>query len=267
MKVDLHSHSVYSDGLFTIEELVNRAKERNVDIIALTDHDTVLGDYDVDKYNVDRLTIIKGVELSCDYKGETVHIVGLFKNNIIPDYMKHLSIELENKRRNRAIDMVNGIGEKYNVKVDTDQLVRENKIITRKNIFEHIKKNNINLSRDEIKIMAGKDSLAYIPSFKFSVKEGIDILRNNNAICIFAHPCLIKDKNLLKEILEYPFDGIEAKYANIKNDYEYFKKIAEEKGFFISAGSDFHGDNTHGNIGDVYLDEKEFEPIKRLLGL
>ena len=71
----------------------------------------------------------------------------------------------------------------------------------------------------------------------------------------------------MKEILEYPFDGIEAKYANIENDYEHFKKIAEKRGFFISAGSDFHGDTTHGNIGDVYLDEKEFEPIKRLLGL
>ena len=57
------------------------------------------------------------------------------------------------------------------------------------------------------------------------------------------------------------------KRNNVKNDYDYFKNIADKRGFFVSAGSDYHGDKTHGEIGDVYLDGKEFEPIKRLLGL
>ena len=267
MKVDLHSHSIFSDGKKTIEELVNFAKERNVDIFALTDHDTVLGDLEVDEYNKDKLTIIKGVELSCEYKGEIVHIVGLFKNNIVPEYMKELSIKLEDQRRDRAIKMLNGIKEKYNAKIDIDSFIRENRIVTRKNIFNHIEKNNKNFTHDEIKIMAGRKSLAYIPSFKFDVMEAINLLHNNNAISIFAHPCLIENKDVLAELLTFPFDGIEAKYANPANDYEYFKKVAEERGLLISAGSDYHGDKTHGKIGDVYLDGKEFEPIKRLLGL
>ena len=98
MKADLHSHSVYSDGKYTVEELIKHAKENGIDVIALTDHDTVLGDDELEKYGaMYNVKVIKGIELSCRYQGEMIHIVGLFKGNNVPKYMYDLSIKLEEK--------------------------------------------------------------------------------------------------------------------------------------------------------------------------
>lgn len=267
MKADLHCHSVFSDGRYDLEELVKHSKERGIDVLALTDHDTVLGDELIIKYGeLYNVKIIKGIELSCKYNNETIHIVGLFRNNNVPKEMFDLSNELEEKRRLRAINMARGIRDIYKINIDLDKLIRDNKIITRKNILDHILSNN-DISLEEAKFYISKECKAYISSFKYDVKDGIELLHNNNCICILAHPCLIKNKDILNEVVKLPFDGIEARYANSKNNYELFKDIANEYGLFISAGSDFHGDKSHGDIGDCYLDGKEVDLVLKVLGL
>ena len=265
MKADLHSHSVYSDGYSTVLELVNHAKDRGIDILALTDHDSVLGCKELLKYDGDGIKLIAGIELSCSHFGETVHIVGLFKNNIIPDNMVEFSTKLLEDRKNRGVLMAQRINEIYNTNIDVDLLVKENKTITRKNIYNYLVKYS-NLDIKDIDFMVSKKSKAYVKMKRLTVKEGIDLLHENNAIAILAHPCLI-DSEKLSEILEFNFDGIEAKYANKKNDYNYFKNIADCRGFFISAGSDYHGDKTHGDLGDVYLEESEVKLILDKLGM
>ena len=267
MRADLHSHSIYSDGKYTLRNLVKHAKERNIDVLALTDHDTVLGDEEIIKYGEEfNVKIIKGIELTCKHKNRTVHIVGLFKNNIVPKKIYEYSVNKDLTRRNRAINMSNKLIENYNLKIDIDELLNNNRIITRKNILDHIMAKN-NLSYDEAKFYVSHDSLAYIPSEKLEAIDGIKLLHENNAIAILAHPCLISDHNVMLEVVDMPFDGIEAKYANIKNDYEYYKNMAIKNNFFISAGSDFHGDKSHGDIGDVYLEGEEVTQVLNKLGL
>ncbi|MBR6071497.1 MAG: PHP domain-containing protein [Acholeplasmatales bacterium] len=267
MRADLHCHSIYSDGKLGLEELVKHSRDRGIDVLALTDHDTVLGDDLIIEYgNKYGVKVIKGIELSCRFNGETIHIVGLFKNNIVPKEMVDLSNELEEKRKKRAIDMALGIRDIYNICIDIDKLISDNKIITRKNILDHILSNN-DISLEEAKFYISKECKAYISSFKFDVKDGIDLLHKNNCICILAHPCLIKSKDVLDEVVKMPFDGIEARYANSKNNYELFLSIAKKYGLFISAGSDFHGDKSHGDIGDCYLDDKEVDLVLKVLNL
>ena len=265
MKADLHSHSVYSDGYSTVLELVNHAKEKGLDILALTDHDSVLGCKELLKLDGNGIKLIAGIELSCSHFGETVHIVGLFKNNIIPDRMYEFSTNLLEQRKNRGIQMAKNINEIYNTNIDVDLLVKENKTITRKNIYNYLV-NHSDLDEKDIDFMVSRKSKAYVHMKRLTVQEGIDLLHENNAIAILAHPCLI-DPDKLPEILEFNFDGIEAKYANIVNDYNYFKGVADRRGFFVSAGSDYHGDTSHGDLGDVYLEESEVKLVLDKLGM
>lgn len=267
MKADLHSHSRYSDGKYEIYDLLKYAKERGIDWIALTDHDTVFGNDELTKYSelID-VKVVKGIELSCEYKGTSIHVVGLFRNNYVPDFMYDLSKKLGDKRQARAIIMAERIKEIYDVNIYTDLLVKENKTITRKNILDHILKYN-DIDINIAKAFISKKSLAYIPSEKYDVIDGLNLLHNNNALCILAHPCLIEDTKLIEELVKLPFDGIEVKYANEKNDYEYFKKLALNNKLFMSAGSDFHGDSSHGDIGDVYLEDEEVFQVLDMLGL
>ena len=274
MKIDLHNHTIYSDGLLTPEELVNNAVKNNVNVFALTDHDAVDGceeTYLIAKKN--GIKMIKGMEMSTYYKGESVHIVCLFKNNIIPHEIIDYSLKLKEKRRKRCIDMMNKIHDIYGLKIDLDSLLKNSNIITRANMLRNIAKEN-NLSQEEASKYISKDSKAYIPSTKLSVKDGLEIARKANCLCIFAHPCLIKNQDYVKEILDFGFDGIEVKYPLPENDEMKYRKLAKEYGLFVSAGSDCHGDSTHidksrahGVIGTRYLDEEEFSVIKKLLNM
>lgn len=262
MRYDLHNHTIYSDGLDTLESISERAKKNNVDVFAVTDHDSVLALLEDTPDN-----IIKGIELST-YLNESIHLVGLFKNNQIPKKIIDFSYDFLNKRKERAIKMVNSLASIYNLKVDLDALIKNvnYKAVTRGDMARMLRKLNHNLKDEEIKFYLSKDSKAYIPTTKISVKEGIEFLKENNCVVILAHPMLYKKENL-EQILGLPFDGIEAIYPNSKiEDYLYFKEQAKKYNYFISAGSDCHGDNSHADIGTCYLDEEGFKPIKELIG-
>ena len=84
MKIDLHNHSKYSDGVLSVKELLNLAKEKKIDIMGLTDHDSVFGVDEAYTYGKEvGVKVLKGMELSTFHKGQTVHIVCYFKNNVI----------------------------------------------------------------------------------------------------------------------------------------------------------------------------------------
>ena len=268
MRIDLHNHTIHSDGILTALELVKRAALNHVDIFALTDHDSVFGDdeaYEIGKeYGV---RVIKGLELSTYYKGESVHVVCLFKDNVIPQAMWDFSRDLKEKRRKRAIDMMNKIHDIYGLKIDLDELLK-GEVITRANMLNNIAKCN-DMPREEAAKYIRNDSKAYIPSTKMSTEDGVKLAKEAGCVVIFAHPCLLKNQDYVEEILEYGFDGIEVRYPSEKNDEEKFLKIAKKWNLLISAGSDCHRgaepDGDHGDIGTCTLNEEEFAPIAKLL--
>ncbi len=265
MRIDLHNHTYYSDGVYSPEELVLRAKQNNVDIFALTDHDTTLGvDECVKMGEKHGLRIIKGCEVSASYEDESVHIVCLFKNNIVGQEIIDYAKEFKNKRKQRAIDMMHNMEKYYNLRINLDEFLDTNGVLTRGNMIRHIMKYN-NLSMDEARKYILPDSKAYIPSTKISVDDAISLIKRSNGIAIFAHPCLIKNQDNVYEILKSDFDGIEVRYANPKNDEEKFRSLALKHNLLMSAGSDCHGDKSHADIGSACLNEEEFLPIAQKL--
>ena len=271
MKIDLHNHTFYSDGKYSPEELVLRAKRNGVSVFALTDHDSVFGCDEIESIAKKHgIKVIKGMELSTYHKGESIHIVSLFKNNIVPKSLLDFSYNHLEKRRQRAIKMMENIKEIYGLKMDIDELVKTSKIITRANMLRHIMKHN-NLTREEAIPYISSKSKAFIPSTKMSVEEGLKLLREADTVVILAHPCLYTE-SYLDEILPLGFDGMEVKYPSPKNDEAKMRKYQEKYHILASAGSDCHGEGDgivgdHGDIGTSTLTEEEFLPIKKLLNL
>ncbi|MDE7106223.1 MAG: PHP domain-containing protein [Anaeroplasmataceae bacterium] len=143
MKIDLHNHSTYSDGLFTPKQLVDIAKKEGVDCFALTDHDSVFDCDEIQKYAKEAgLFVLSGMELSTEYKGYSVHIVCLFKNNSVPKEVMDFSCKKKEERKIRAIQMMERIRDIYYVKVDIEALLKENEVITRANMGYNIAKCN-----------------------------------------------------------------------------------------------------------------------------
>lgn len=258
IKCDLHTHSICSDGRFTPKEVIKLAKDRNLDFIALTDHDTVSG-LDEATIVAKKLNInfIPGIELSTEYNGESIHILGFFtsedyKNKELIDFLD----EIKEKRISRAYKIVENLKKFHNINLDINKVLANGEdTIARPHIAKAIIDAGYNYDFEYIfNNFIGNNCPAYLPSTKISTEEGVKLLKKYKALVFLAHPILIK-KTPLDELLNLDFDGLEAVYyRNTKEDTIKFLNVAKEKNLYISCGSDCHGipnDSSHGNIGDI----------------
>lgn len=214
---DFHIHSTASDGDLSPREIIIAAKERGIDTIAITDHNTTNGIKEAaeagKQYGV---SVIPAIELSTRYNHNSIHILGYFKNIIYTDSTFEELIKL----------------------------VKTHRIKKARNIL-----------RSFIEIEHSGDYL--------SVYEGLYLLKTFGASVVLAHPMRINPK-YLNEILNIPFDGIEAKYSKTSyTDTSYFINIASTRFSFYTGGSDFHTNNKkdikHSLIGEPSLNSEEIQ--------
>ena len=137
MKANLHVHTNHSDGTKTVSEINEQALKNNIDVIGITDHDTLNAAYDIVKLDT-TVKFILGVEVSCKYKGETIHILGYFKD--IPDkkLIDYFKIN-EEKRLNRCLKIIDNLEKYYGIKIDYEDVKkRADGLIARPHIAEAI---------------------------------------------------------------------------------------------------------------------------------
>lgn len=259
-------HSTDSDGKLSPKDLVNLASKQDLDIISLTDHDTISGlDEAISEGIKIGIRVIPGIELSTLYKGKTVHILGYFKNaQYINSKFKTFLKEMDDYRILRAKKMIDNLYKFFDIKLNYDDVLKEARgIIARPHIAKAIIDAGYNYSFDYIfSKFIGDSSPAYVPNKKLDTEDGINMLKSMCAMVVLAHPVLVKIKNI-EDLIKLPFDGIEAIYpANSYSDTSRFINYANKYNKIISAGSDFHGlyinDSRHAcSPGKVYLEEKE----------
>ncbi|HHU56380.1 MAG TPA: PHP domain-containing protein [Acholeplasmataceae bacterium] len=253
MKADLHIHTTYSDGKFTVEEVINLAISRNLDLISITDHDTFEGVKTALNMKKD-LRIIIGIELSTIRNGENVHILGYFKNQDKIDEMQPILDKQIVRRHERAYKVLEKLKEHFNIDLDPS-FIKETESVTRGTIAREIIKQGYDYTNRIIfKYMIGEGCPAYIPSSKIETEIGIKMIKECGGLAVLAHPMHL-EHNDPQDIINYGLDGIEAIYPFKEDQEEKYRKLAEKNNIFITAGSDFHdfNDGRHGNIGDKYL--------------
>ncbi|MFR1708560.1 MAG: PHP domain-containing protein [Clostridium sp.] len=264
---EFHCHTTASDGKFSPSQVVDMAKNKNVKLLSITDHDTTEGIEEALKRAKEvSIDFIPGIELSCNHNGESIHILGYFKGN---DYKDENLVEflrsLKVNRESRAISIVNNLNKYFNIKINVEDVLKiSNGVVARPHIAQAIV--NAGYPYDFQYIFdkfIGNNSPAYVPNKHISIPEGIKLLKKYNCIVVLAHPKLIK-KTTIKDILKYDFHGIEAiYYQNFKRETDEFISLARSRNMIITCGSDFHGiskdDTNHGNIGDMSLSEEDFK--------
>lgn len=267
-KGDFHLHTKASDGKLSPKELVNLARKEEVDIMAVTDHDTVAGiDEAVSEGKHIGITVIPGIELSTLHRNKTVHILGYFRSieDISEEFKSYLK-DMNEYRIQRAEKIVENLYKIFNIKLDSKKMLEgAHGIVARPHIAKAIVDAGYNYTWDYIfEHFIGEDSPAYVPNKKLTTEDGIRLLKSVNALVSLAHPVLIKTLDI-DELLTLPFDGIEAIYSmNSAEDTERFKNYAEKYNKIITAGSDFHGiakdDSKHASrVGEVSLDKYGIE--------
>ncbi|WP_409070030.1 PHP domain-containing protein [Clostridium sp. FAM 1755] len=274
IKGDFHTHTNASDGKYSSKELIYLAKEENLDIISVTDHDTTDGIEEAlfygEKLNI---KVIPGIELSTTYNNCSVHVLGYFKgnnykNNLIKDFQKHK----KEFRKKRANEIVNKLEEHFDIIISFDKIMESTKgVISRPHIAKAIVNAGYNYSWDYIfSNFIGEGCKAYVPNKTISTEEGISLLKKSGAISVLAHPVLIKKINV-ENLFKLNFDGVEAiYYMNKPEDTIKLKSLSKKYNKIITGGSDFHGltktDGSHPDrIGATTLDQANIEKLLKFI--
>lgn len=272
MEVDLHMHSIHSDGTYTPEEIVKRAKKNGVKAISLTDHDTVDGVLDGERAAKEfGVEYIKGIEISCNDDGLEVHILGYFLNLEDQKFISEIE-ELKLARDKRNMKIIENF-KKLGIDIGVEELKKyaPGNIISRLHFANYLIDKGIVKDKNEaFSKYLGKTGLAYEAKENFPPERAVKIIKANGGFVSLAHPLLVSKndlilKNLIKKLVDYGLDGLEAQYKSFtKAEVKYLKKLAKKYKLLVTGGSDFHGDNRVGtDIGDGGLYYNQFELIKK----
>ncbi|MBO6015192.1 MAG: PHP domain-containing protein [Lachnospiraceae bacterium] len=260
--VDLHVHSNRSDGSFAPRELVDYAIEKGLSAFALTDHDTTLGLDEAIAYadernraldDAARLEVIPGIELSTEYLGKDVHILGLYIDQKNKYFQKYIT-DFQDSRTLRNVKMCAKLTE-YGIPLTYEQLQDRfpGSILTRSHYAKYLLQEGYVRSMPEaFDRYVGDHAPCYLPREKVTPAQAVELILQAGGIPVLAHPILYhlsdaKLEGLVRELKDAGLAAIEAVYSTYKPAEErQIRALASKYGLLIGGGSDFHGTTKPG---------------------
>lgn len=264
---DLHSHTLCSDGSDTPLDLLTKAKQIGLSGISITDHDTIEA-YTPELFlHAQKLGIrlMPGVEFSSELFETTVHILGYGFDIQAPSLLFFIQ-EMQRRRSERNVAILQKLKEKNIVVTEEDlasvaQTAGVKKSIGRPHIAAiMLMKGYVRSFQEAFDLYLKEGSSCYVSGFKFSPLDAINAIHESKGKAVLAHPHFMKNGKVLKTLLSFPFDGIECYYANLPKHQEMpWVKIAKQKGWIATGGSDYHGSfKPHISLGSSWVGESIF---------
>lgn len=251
LNVDLHMHSTASDGALAPEDVVARAARNGVQILSLTDHDTLAGQQAAnDTARQLGITYIHGVEISVTWGGETVHVVGL---NIDPTSrpLQQVLQGIQQGRGLRAQQMAQALVDHGlpDILQDARSYARNPDLIGRTHFARAMVERGLCSSMGEVFqrfLTPGKPG--YQAHQWASLAEAVGAIRAAGGVAVLAHPAryrlgAIGQWALIDEFKTLGGTGIEVVTGSHSDqDARKFQRVAVEQGLHASRGSDFHAE-------------------------
>ncbi|MDE6441235.1 MAG: PHP domain-containing protein [Clostridia bacterium] len=260
MLADLHVHTYYSDGLMPPCEVVLKAKQNGVGLLAVTDHDCALG-YDEVKENCDRLGVktVGGIEVSAYFGDVKIHTLGYNFDTNKPEFQQFYKKLYEGSLK-RAEDIISKLN-KNGVGICFDEVDKQRKIKNAPVHGMHIARALANkgyCNKNAFSVYSNYlayGKCAYSCICRPSPEEAIEVINACGGFTSLAHPGRIdmgKDElyNFIKRLKGAGLGGIEAVYStHTVSDTAYYKEIAKDFGLIVTGGSDTHYDSGSRRIG------------------
>lgn len=287
--IDLHLHTNHSDGTDSVYELLNNAQKSNVEVISITDHDTIDAYKEIEnnKSLLDLYTgkIIVGAELKAIYKGQNIEILGYGF-----DYNKLIirKVDIE-KIQSENLDHFKTVAKEFGLKIDDSlsvdatnptkrwgAMVFSEELIKYPENIDKLKELNEADFRTQNFYREGesnKNSIFYVDTSKYypSIEQVIEDIHNAGGIAFLAHPYLYPFENTLNEVeyilISTDIDGVECEYPLFSTEERNeLKKLCQKHNKYMSGGSDYHADfkpdvklgagiNNNLNISKEFIDD------------
>ena len=269
---DLHVHTHFSDGTFSPEEVVRHAKSKDLSCISICDHDSIDGIAPAIKYaKTIPLEIIPGVELTVIKSGKEIHVLGYFvawKEGWFRKILKRVQKERD-LRVDKMISKLKGFG----INLDKKEVIR---IAGGKGSL-----GRLHMARALFKIKAvrsiqeafdkyiGDSKPCYVEDIGFSAKEAVDLILKAKGVPVLAHPAVIRDDSIVRELIKDGIRGIEVFHSEHKpSGTKKYEKMARKYGLIATGGSDCHGlAKRRILMGGVRVPYSVVEELKKEAGL
>jgi len=249
IKYDFHSHTDYSDGVLTPTELVNRAAERQVKMLAISDHDSISGLYEAEQAiqtNQLELKLVNSIELSVKSDFGEVHIVGL---NINPEEVTLVEAisRQQTLRWTRAKQIADKL-ESLNV-TGVFEYLQSNcrQVVTRSHIARSlVELKHVKDMQQAFKKYLGKKGRVKVAAEWIEMSDAINLIHQAGGLAILAHPTRYPMSNrkltyLIEEFKIAEGDAMEVSYPSLAPDKQaWLYQLLDKHQLLASAGSDFH---------------------------
>lgn len=258
LNFDLHCHSNISDGVLSPAELVHRAVEKGVDVLALTDHDDVAGLSEAAQAaEATTMRLINGVEISVTWSGVTLHVVGLNIDPVHPGLLAGLS-EIQQGRRLRAERMAQDL-EKKGISGALNGALRfasNPRLIGRTHFARFLVEQGVCKDvRSVFKKFLVRGRPGYVAHEWTTLENAVNWITSSGGQAVLAHPGRydIKGKatrRLLAEFKTLGGEGVEVVTGSHTPDqHQLYAELAEYFGLLSSRGSDFHAPGEYRELG------------------
>lgn len=251
--IDLHVHTSASDGALAPAELVERASARGLEVLAITDHDTLAGVPEALAAAPAGLHVIPGVEFSADLAEGEAHLLGYYVHIEDPDLAQALALfrEARIERAKKILKRLASVG----IRIDWESLAGTARThsIGRPHIAAAIVSAGYAESASEaiVRYLA-RGAPAYVPRHRLTPEGAIDLILRADGVAVLAHPLDLLD--LVPCLVRNRLDGLEAYYPGYSESVSaQLETIAGRHGLVVTGGTDYHGpDLTPGvDLGSV----------------
>ncbi|NLM37405.1 MAG: PHP domain-containing protein [Firmicutes bacterium] len=262
MAFDLHTHTLYSDGISTPEELVKRAKEKGLTGVALTDHDTVDGlPAFLAAGRAYGLVCIPGVELSTELEGVEFHILGYQVDHTHAGLCERLKRVLV-ARRERARGIL-ALLARHGLELEWEEIAggKPNAFVGRFQIYQALKAKKLigpDQDRKVFNYLLGTQGVAYLPHRELPSLEALALIRAAGGWPVLAPPGRLGDDRLIPVLVDHGLAGLEVYYPEHSPAVTAkYLAMARDFGLLVTGGSDYHGFPQERDLGDGQIDEEE----------
>lgn len=263
-------HTVHSDGILTVPELLQECIRRNLTTISITDHDSVEAFPEaIERGTALGLEVIVGVELSAALDDRDVHILGYFmdhQDERLRDYLVFFRRERV-RRAERIVRKLNNL----NVPLTMEEVMKcaGTGAVGRPHIATALLNAKLTRSYQEaFERYIGNNCPAFEKKFQLTPADAIALISSSGGLSFLAHPGKYISDDMLQHLIKAGLDGIEVIHPSHTNELiNHYRGVVNEYCMLESGGSDFHGGNKNDDetLGTIAVDPEVVSVMKRRL--